>query len=33
MIEKIFGTDHSDWAAFIAGISLGIVILPHGLQK
>lgn len=33
MIGKIFNTDKEDWGAFIARIFLGIVILPHGLQK
>lgn len=33
MIEKIFITDREDWGGFIARIFLGVVILPHGLQK
>jgi len=33
MIEKIFNTDKGDWGALIARIFLGVVILPHGLQK
>ena len=32
MLNKLFQTD-GDIAAFIARIVLGIVILPHGLQK
>jgi len=32
MLNKLFQTD-GDIAAFIARIALGIVILPHGLQK
>ena len=33
MIEKILSTDNADLGAFIARLCLGIVILPHGLQK
>jgi len=33
MIETIFKTDKGDWGALIARFFLGLVILPHGLQK
>lgn len=33
MIETIFKTDKGDWGALIARTFLGLVILPHGLQK
>jgi len=33
MIEAIFKTDKRDWGALIARTFLGVVILPHGLQK
>jgi putative oxidoreductase len=33
MIAKILNTDNSDWGALIARVFLGIVIMPHGLQK
>ncbi len=33
MIEKILKTDRGDWGALIARVFLGVVILPHGLQK
>lgn len=33
MIERILNTDMSDWGALIARVFLGLVILPHGLQK
>lgn len=33
MRDKILKTDSFDWSALIARVFLGIVILPHGLQK
>lgn len=33
MISKLLSTDVNDAAALIARVALGIVILPHGLQK
>lgn len=33
MIEKLFGTDPRDTAALVARVFLGVVVLPHGLQK
>lgn len=33
MIDKILKTDSFDWGALIARVFLGVVILPHGLQK
>lgn len=33
MLNRIFSTDQSDWGALIARVFLGVVILPHGLQK
>lgn len=32
MLDKLFGTDNSI-VALIARVALGVVILPHGLQK
>jgi len=33
MLRKLIETDGNDWAALIARVVLGLVILPHGLQK
>ena len=33
MLEKLFKTGSDDYAGLIARLTLGIVILPHGLQK
>ena len=33
MIEKLLNTDSENWGALIARVFLGVVILPHGLQK
>ena len=33
MIDKLLKTDSDNWAALIARVFLGVVILPHGLQK
>ena len=33
MINKILSTDSEDWGGLIARVFLGVVILPHGLQK
>ncbi len=33
MLEKLFNTDSSNTAALVARVFLGLVILPHGLQK
>ena len=33
MLEKLFDTDPRNTAALVARVFLGIVILPHGLQK
>ena len=33
MKERILATDKQDWGALLARIFLGVVILPHGLQK
>ena len=33
MLKTLFNTDCSDNAALIARVFLGLVILPHGLQK
>jgi putative oxidoreductase len=30
---KLIETDRNDWAALIARLALGLVILPHGMQK
>ncbi|MEQ9619834.1 MAG: DoxX family protein [Deltaproteobacteria bacterium] len=33
MFKKLFDTDESDSGSLIARVFLGVVILPHGLQK
>ncbi|MCL4245701.1 MAG: DoxX family protein [Candidatus Dadabacteria bacterium] len=33
MIRRFIGTDVNDVAALIARVALGVVMLPHGLQK
>ncbi len=33
MLRKLIRTDGNDLAALIARVALGIVILPHGMQK
>lgn len=33
MIDKIISTDPGNWGALVARVFLGVVILPHGLQK
>ena len=33
MLRKLIETDGNDWAALVARLVLGLVILPHGLQK
>jgi putative oxidoreductase len=33
MLEKLFNTDSRDTSALVARVFLGVVILPHGLQK
>lgn len=33
MLKKIFETNEGDLAALIARVFLGVLILPHGLQK
>ena len=33
MIKNILDTNSRDWGALIARVFLGVVILPHGLQK
>ncbi len=33
MLEKLFNTDPRDTPALVARVFLGVVILPHGLQK
>lgn len=33
IIKKFFATDSSNWSMLISRITLGIVILPHGMQK
>ncbi len=33
LIKKFFATDTQSWALLVARVSLGIVILPHGMQK
>ncbi len=33
LIKKFFSTDTQSWALLVARLSLGVVILPHGMQK
>lgn len=33
MIKKFFATDSQNWSLLISRLALGIVILPHGMQK
>jgi len=33
MLKKLFSTDPRDTSALVARVALGVVILPHGLQK
>lgn len=33
MIKKFFATDTQNWSLLISRLALGIVILPHGMQK
>lgn len=33
IIKKFFATDSSSWAMLISRVALGVVILPHGMQK
>lgn len=32
-IKRFFATDQQSWSLLIARIALGVVILPHGMQK
>jgi len=33
LIKKFFATDTQSWSLLIARVALGVVILPHGMQK
>ena len=33
MLDKLLNTDSDNWGALVARVFLGVVILPHGLQK
>lgn len=33
LVKKFFGTDTQSWALLFARLALGIVVLPHGMQK
>jgi hypothetical protein len=33
IIKKFFATDTQSWSLLISRLALGIVILPHGMQK
>jgi len=33
LIQKFFATDTQSWSLLIARVTLGAVILPHGMQK
>ncbi|MDD3079876.1 MAG: DoxX family protein [Paludibacter sp.] len=33
LIKKFFATDTQNWALLVSRLALGIVILPHGMQK
>ena len=32
-IKQFFGTDQQSWSLLVSRLALGIVILPHGMQK
>ncbi len=32
-MKKLFLTDRNNWAAFVARLTLGVVVFPHGAQK
>ena len=32
-IKKFFSTDSTNWSLLISRLALGVVILPHGMQK
>ncbi len=33
LIQKFFATDINSWSLLVARVTLGVVILPHGMQK
>jgi len=33
LIKKFFATDVQNWSLLVSRLALGIVILPHGMQK
>ena len=33
LVNKFFATDSNNWSLFVSRLALGIVILPHGMQK
>lgn len=33
LIKKFFATDTQSWSLLISRVALGVVILPHGMQK
>ena len=33
LIKKFFSTDTTSWSLLISRLALGVVILPHGMQK
>ncbi len=33
LIKKFFATDTTSWSLLISRLALGVVILPHGMQK
>ena len=32
-IKKFFATDQQSWSLFVVRLALGLVLLPHGMQK
>ena len=33
LVNKFFATDTNNWSLLVSRLALGIVILPHGMQK
>lgn len=33
LIKKFFATDTANWSLLVSRLALGVVILPHGMQK
>ena len=33
LVNKFFATDTNNWSLLVSRVALGIVVLPHGMQK